>query len=434
MPRPPGELLSRDFFARPSREVAPELLGCVLEHETPAGLVAVELTEVEAYEGVSDPASHSYRGRTARNAVMWGPPGFIYVYFTYGMHYCVNVVCQPAGTSSAVLIRAGRIVTGDELARQRRAVRPRPPSALGPPSAAPGPGAPAGPGSVPGTGSVPGPGSAPGTGSVPGPGAVPGANPAPAPAAVPARRLPYRDLARGPGRLGQALAITLAENGLDGCDPDSPLRLRPPAARPGGTDASRPSDGAGTRPPDDAARAGRPILVSTGPRVGVSAAADVPWRYWVAGDPTVSVYRPAKQRPAAPRPDGRRPDGSRSVVRVLPHLCPAPGRQSQCAPLQPHRTRCPHPPQFRLGRLELLRQVGRTLDLTGLPASRRVRLAPRGTGRRKAGRDPGSHQELLPEAARVPITAARRTEGQSWCLEGQRCRFRNLPDSFRKRS
>ena len=74
MSSPPGDLLNRDFLARPSREVAPELLGCVLEHETAAGTVAVELTEVEAYEGVSDPASHSYRGRTARNAIMWGRP------------------------------------------------------------------------------------------------------------------------------------------------------------------------------------------------------------------------------------------------------------------------------------------------------------------------------------------------------------------------
>ena len=75
-------LIPRDFFARLSVPVAPELLGCVLEHETAAGLVAVELTEVEAYAGASDPASHAYRGKTARNAVMFGPPGHAYVYFT----------------------------------------------------------------------------------------------------------------------------------------------------------------------------------------------------------------------------------------------------------------------------------------------------------------------------------------------------------------
>ena len=99
-------LIPRDFFARPSVEVAPDLLGCVLEHETADGLVAVELTEVEAYAGRSDPASHAYRGKTARNAVMFGPPGHAYVYFTYGMHFCVNVVCLgEEGSASAVLLR-----------------------------------------------------------------------------------------------------------------------------------------------------------------------------------------------------------------------------------------------------------------------------------------------------------------------------------------
>ena len=103
-------LIPRDFFARFSVQVAPELLGCVIEHQTAAGLVAIELTEVEAYAGASDPASHAYRGKTARNAVMFGPPGHAYVYFTYGMHFCVNLVCLGDPNASAVLLRAGRVI------------------------------------------------------------------------------------------------------------------------------------------------------------------------------------------------------------------------------------------------------------------------------------------------------------------------------------
>ncbi len=116
-----GGLLPRGFFAGSSLEVAPRLLGCVLEHETGEGLVAVMLTEVEAYDGAADPASHAYRGRTGRNAVMFGEPGHAYVYFTYGMHFCVNMVCRPEGTASAVLLRAGRVIQGIPLAAARRA-------------------------------------------------------------------------------------------------------------------------------------------------------------------------------------------------------------------------------------------------------------------------------------------------------------------------
>ena len=213
------DLIPRDFFDRPSQEVAPDLLGCILEHETAEGLVAVEITEVEAYAGETDPASHSYRGRTGRNGVMFGPPGYAYVYFTYGMHFCVNVVCMPAGIPRAVLLRAGRVTAGEDLARRRRA-RWR---------------------------------SEASQGSV----------------------LPARDLARGPARLCQALAIDRTQNGLDVCSADGELRLRP-------ADPGLRADGA--------------IEVAVGPRVGVSAAADVPWRFWVAGDPTVSAYRLHKAR------------------------------------------------------------------------------------------------------------------------------------------
>jgi DNA-3-methyladenine glycosylase len=211
--------------------VAPALLGCVLAHETADGLVAVELTEVEAYTGATDPASHAYRGMTGRNAVMFGPPGYAYVYFTYGMHFCVNVVCQPAGTASAVLLRAGRVVAGEQLARRRRAVR-RAADAR----------------------DVAAQGSAAGT-----------ADSTPDP-------IPARDLARGPARLCQALTITRAQNGADLCDPSSPLRLRAQL------------DAAAAAP------------IEAGPRVGVTAAADVPWRYWLSGDPTVSAYRLHKKR------------------------------------------------------------------------------------------------------------------------------------------
>jgi len=212
--------ISRDFFARHAVEVAPDLLGCVLEHQTADGLVAVELTEVEAYAGQSDPASHAYRGKTRRNAVMFGPPGHAYVYFTYGMHFCVNLVCSGKGSVSAVLLRAGAVIAGEDLARARR---------------------------TKGAASV-----------------------------------ASRDLARGPARLCQALAIDRSLDGADVCTADSPLRVRAggnPARS--GTLLARGDDPPGT-----------PRKIVTGPRVGVSSAAEVPWRFWYEGEPTVSVYRP----------------------------------------------------------------------------------------------------------------------------------------------
>jgi DNA-3-methyladenine glycosylase len=198
--------ISRDFFARHALEVAPDLLGCVLEHQTADGLVAVELTEVEAYAGQSDPASHAYRGKTQRNAVMFGPPGHAYVYFTYGMHFCVNLVCLGEGSVSAVLLRAGAVIAGEDLARARRTRG--------------------------------------------------------------AARIASRDLARGPARLCQALDIDRELDGADVCAPGSPLRVRARASTP--------------------ARSGN---IVTGPRVGVSSAAEVPWRFWYEGEPTVSAYR-----------------------------------------------------------------------------------------------------------------------------------------------
>jgi DNA-3-methyladenine glycosylase len=230
-------VLPRGFFGRPALEVADRLLGCVLEHETGEGLVAVVLTEVEAYEGAADPASHAYRGRTGRNAVMFGEPGHAYVYFTYGMHFCVNLVCQPEGTASAVLLRAGRVLDGIRLAAARRAA-----------------------------------------------------------ARIGARRdSGSNDLARGPARLCRALGIGRSLDGADVCDPASPLRIR-----------SGVQSGQGQAGPQ----------VSRGPRVGISAAAERPWRFWLTGDPTVSRYRPhvprTRPKPAAP-PAGPAPSAAKPV-------------------------------------------------------------------------------------------------------------------------
>lgn len=187
----------------PVEQVAPSLLGALLVHHD----VVLRLTEVEAYAGESDPGSHAFRGRTPRTEVMFGRAGIAYVYFSYGMHWCMNVVAGPDGTASAVLLRAGEVVEGLQLARSRRG------------------------------------GSS------------------------------DRDLARGPARLTKALGVDGALGGTDLRDPVSPLRLLPPTA------------------PVDPAR------VSTGPRVGVAGAgAPTPWRFWLAGEPTVSPYRPAVTR------------------------------------------------------------------------------------------------------------------------------------------
>jgi len=245
---PRGRRLTRAFFARPVLQVAPELLGCTVSH---AG-VTVRLTEVEAYDGANDPGSHAFRGRTPRTRVMFGEPGGLYVYFTYGMHWCANLVCGRAGAASAVLLRAGEVVGGLELARSRRA------------------------------------------------------------------GVTDRDLARGPARLAMTLALSRDQNGIDAVAADSPLVIRSPAAaqRADGPDSepTEPDREPGSEPvaadgpgwtgsvPDPSAST-RPI-VGTGPRVGVSGpggdAAAYPWRFWLEGEATVSVYRPGKVRPPKP--------------------------------------------------------------------------------------------------------------------------------------
>jgi DNA-3-methyladenine glycosylase len=112
--------LRRSFYARPTLEVAPDLLGKVLVHQTRAGLTSGIIIEVEAYIGESDPACHAAPGRTKRNAPLYGPPGFSYVYLNYGVHYLVNVVTEPADSPAAVLIRALEPLEGVPLMRSRR--------------------------------------------------------------------------------------------------------------------------------------------------------------------------------------------------------------------------------------------------------------------------------------------------------------------------
>ena len=245
------EILPRAFFDRAVLTVAPRLLGCVLAHETDEGLVAVELTEVEAYRGESDPASHAFRGKTARNAVMFGEPGHAYVYFTYGMHFCVNLVCQPAGEAAAVLLRAGRVIEGADLAAARRTPRQ----------------------AVAGDGAESG-GAAAGHASSMAAGRAAGM--AAGRSRDGTRALAGRDLARGPARLCQSLGIRRMQNGADVCDPRGPLRVLAPAGFSGLPAAS----------------------VCSGPRVGVRLGADADWRFWVAGEPAVSVYRPHVPRRA----------------------------------------------------------------------------------------------------------------------------------------
>jgi DNA-3-methyladenine glycosylase len=249
----------RALLAGPVLEVAPKLLGMVLRSSSAEGTVAVRLTEVEAYDGPSDPGSHAYRGQTARNAVMFGRPGHLYVYFTYGMHFCMNISAGPDGRPSAVLLRAGEIIEGVDLARKRRGVITPPIAKFNQAT-----------GSLPGKASGVLPAKGPGlrSGEPDGrrrnglEGVLPGASRT----RTRAKADPDRDLARGPARMCVALGIGRDDNGTDLFGRGSPIQLLP-------------GDGFDGEP-------------ATGPRVGLREAADWPWRFWIPGDPTVSPYRP----------------------------------------------------------------------------------------------------------------------------------------------
>jgi DNA-3-methyladenine glycosylase len=168
--------IPRRFFAEPPEIVAPQLLGKLLARRTATGWLAGRIVEVEAYLGphiteTPDPAAHSFRGITERNRVMFGPPGHAYVYFIYGMYYCVNVTCEPEGMAGCILIRALEPVLGQQTMTANRKLKPNASAAK---------------------------------------------------------------LTGGPGRLCQALAITRpAHNGLDLLDPESPLQLRQDDWQPG---------------------------------------------------------------------------------------------------------------------------------------------------------------------------------------------------------
>jgi DNA-3-methyladenine glycosylase len=124
--------LTRAFYARDALSVARDLIGCVLVHDGPDERTSVRLVETEAYRGVLDPGSHGYRGMTPRTEVMYGPPGHLYVYFTYGMHWCSNVVCATDGACEAALLRAGEPMDGIDVMRERRGSVPDKLLAAGP--------------------------------------------------------------------------------------------------------------------------------------------------------------------------------------------------------------------------------------------------------------------------------------------------------------
>lgn len=208
---------TRDDLAALPVEVAPRLLGATLETVVAGERVRARLTEVEAYHGRGtgdrpDPGSHARMGPTARNATMWGEPGHLYVYLSHGIHSCVNVVCGPEGVAGGVLLRAGEIVEGADVAERRRLERR---------------------------------------------GAV---------------RSP-RDLARGPGRFGDAVGLRHPVH--DGIDLVTGSERAGAVAR-----LWLPSEPVGP--------------IAMGPRVGVAGVAGTdafPWRFWIEGDATVSAFR-----------------------------------------------------------------------------------------------------------------------------------------------
>ena len=209
-----GRRLRRSWYRRDSLDVAAGLLNTVLVTDDGR---AGRVVEVEAYRGEDDPGSHAYGGRSARNATMWGPPGHLYVYFTYGMHWCANVVCATEGVAQAVLLRAVAPEAGVDAMRAARRVRS--------PSVA------------------------------------------------------ERDLCRGPARLCQAMSIGPGHDGADLVTAAGGVWLV-----------------------DDGTPA--PASPGVGPRVGLSAGGDLPWRFWVPGHPGVSTWRPGRRRGPARGPSG----------------------------------------------------------------------------------------------------------------------------------